>query len=82
MTERPFSFLKPTVLSYRVLFHPQGWAEMYDEVKACVEENQCSEKLEYVDIAADETRGTIHKAVTLVDESCKLRVGPVGSGIG
>ena len=48
---------------------------MYDEVTACVKQNKCSEKLEYVEIAAGETRGTIHKAVTLVDESCKLRGG-------
>ena len=48
---------------------------MYDEVAACVRDNECTEKLEYVRLAAGQARGTIHSAVTLVAEGCRLHGG-------
>ena len=48
---------------------------MFDEVSACVRDNECTEELPYVRHAAGQARGTIQRAVNLVDEGCRLRGG-------
>ncbi len=48
---------------------------MYDEVGTCVYDHDCTEDLKYVAQAAGQVRGTIHSAVNLVVEGCRLHGG-------
>ena len=55
---------------------------LYDQVSVCVWKNRCDESLMYVAEAAGQTRGTIHRGVTLVEEGCRLHSGAGQCGEG